>query len=240
LRISAAGKKLIQMNPPKSKTFYVAQEGRETFELNETDFREKVFSGEISPMDDYFCEGMKEWRPVSEYRRFGTLGERPVPVKPSKIVELQARNVITIDAQSGLGFLGSIILFLGVFAPVVSVPIAGAMNYFQNGVADGSIVMVAGIISAILTARRKFWPLWISGGIALGCVLVTFGMFKYKMAQLRTSMSHDLKDNPFADLARVAVDAVQLQWGLPLLAIGAAMILVAAAIGTGRIQIRRP
>jgi len=35
------------------------------------------------------------------------------------------------------GLIGSIVLFVGVFAPVVSVPIVGNMNYFQNGKVTG-------------------------------------------------------------------------------------------------------
>ncbi|HKQ39424.1 MAG TPA: hypothetical protein VJ063_15210 [Verrucomicrobiae bacterium] len=222
-------------------TFYIAQEGKETFELTESQFREAVFSGEILPTDHYFCEGMKDWTRVADYRRAGATIVRSAnpSQKTMRVNDAKQQKSITLDAQTALGFVGSLILFLGVFAPVVSVPIAGTMNYFQNGLADGLIVMIAGLVSGIETARRKFWHLWISGGLALGCVLFTFALFEYNMHKLRQTMSHDLSDNPFAGLAELAVKAVQLQWGLPVLAVGAGMILVAAAIGTGRLQIRR-
>jgi hypothetical protein len=221
--------------------FYIAQDGKETFELTESQFREAVFSGEILPSDHYFCEGMKDWTPVADYRRGGAKVVTPaVPSrKTMRLKDAPPQKSITLDAQTALGFVGSLIVFLGVFAPVVSVPIAGTMNYFQNGLADGLIVMVAGLLSGIEIARRKFWHLWITGGIALGCVIFAFALFEYKMHKLRETMAHDLSDNPFADLAQLAVKAVQLQWGLPVLAVGAGMVLVAAAIGTGRLQIRR-
>ncbi|MBI9082217.1 MAG: hypothetical protein JEZ11_01385 [Desulfobacterales bacterium] len=44
-----------------------------------------------------------------------------------------------------LGLIGSIILFVGVFTPIFSVPIMGNMNYFQNGKGDGTIVLVLAI-----------------------------------------------------------------------------------------------
>ena len=184
---------------------------------------------------------MKDWTPVADYRRgVVKVSTQAVPSRKTVTVKnAKPQKSITLDAQTALGFVGSLILFLGVFAPVINVPIAGPMNYFQNGLADGLIVMVAGLLSVVETARRKFWHLWISGSVALGCVVFTFALLEYKMHRLRETMSHDLSDNPFAGLAELAVKAVQLQWGLPVLAIGAGMVLIAAAIGTGRLQIRR-
>ena len=36
-----------------------------------------------------------------------------------------------------LGILGSAILFIGVFMPIVKLPVVGKMNYFHNGRVDG-------------------------------------------------------------------------------------------------------
>ena len=38
-----------------------------------------------------------------------------------------------ISTKQLLGLIGFIFLFVGVFAPIISVPIIGNMNYFQNG-----------------------------------------------------------------------------------------------------------
>ena len=38
-----------------------------------------------------------------------------------------------MNTKQILGLIGSIVLFIGVFTPIVSVPIMGNMNYFQNG-----------------------------------------------------------------------------------------------------------
>ena len=49
----------------------------------------------------------------------------------------------TSQRRQWFGILGSILLFIGVFAPIISVPIVGNVNYFQNGKGDGVIVTIS-------------------------------------------------------------------------------------------------
>ena len=222
-------------------TIFVARDGAHYGEFSELEFREKIFAGEVLPTDDYWWEGAAAWAPVSDYRapqRTVAIKTAPAtPAAPEKSLTPREPKTLTLDGPSALGFLGSAILFLGVFAPVVSAPIMGNMNYFQNVLADGVIVMIAGALAGFATARRKFWHLWIYGGVALACALFTFGRFQYGIRSLTKSMAEDLKDNPFAGLADMAIKSVQIQWGLPLLMIGAVIVLLAAAGGTGKLNI---
>ena len=50
--------------------------------------------------------------------------------------------------------MASIILFVGVFTPIVSFPIIGYMNYLQNGRGDGVIVLILAVISLVLVWAR--------------------------------------------------------------------------------------
>jgi hypothetical protein len=58
----------------------------------------------------------------------------------------------------------------------------------------------------------------------------TFVSFQHRMSSMRTDMSSDLADNPFAGLADLAVDAVQMQWGWGVLLAGGAMLLITAGM----------
>ena len=60
------------------------------------------------------------------------------------------------------GLVGSVILFLGVFAPTVSAPIVGNINYFQNGGGDGVIILMPAIIAAFLTLAKIYRALLIT------------------------------------------------------------------------------
>jgi GYF domain 2 len=56
-----------------SKMVYYAckADGTSLGEFDETVFREKIRSGELKADDYYWCEGMADWKPVSEYRAPG-------------------------------------------------------------------------------------------------------------------------------------------------------------------------
>ncbi len=128
-----------------------------------------------------------------------------------------------------LGVLGSLVLFVGVFAPLVSVPLVGNMNYFQNGRGDGSIILVLAVTSIVLSAVGRFKWLYLTGFSRLGILIFTFVNFQIKISQMKTEMDTRLAGNPFKGIADVAMSAFQLQWGWALLIIGIGLVLSSAA-----------
>lgn len=129
------------------------------------------------------------------------------------------------------GILGSLILFVGVFAPIVSVPIMGNLNYFQNGKGDGSLILVLAIISFVLTLTRNYRGLWFTSGGALLVMLITFVNFHSKMDELKTELGGGTGNGLFRGFADMAVQSIQLQWGWALLVVGLALLVAAAAMG---------
>ena len=129
-----------------------------------------------------------------------------------------------------LGLIGSIVLFIGVFTPIVSVPMMGNINYFQNGKGDGSIILLFAVISLILVLTKRYNGLWFTGIGSLGIMLFTFINFQLKMSQAKADMGSELEGNPFRGLADMAMQSVQLQWGWAILIVGAALLISSAAI----------
>ena len=129
-----------------------------------------------------------------------------------------------------LGLIGSIVLFIGVFTPIVSVPIMGNINYFHNGRGDGTIVLILAIISLVLVLTNKYKGLWFTGFGSLGLTLFTFINFQLRMSQAKADIELELASNPFRSLADMAIESVQLQWGWALLIVGAALIIASAAM----------
>jgi len=52
------------------------------------------------------------------------------------------------------GLIGSVMLFIGVFTPLISLPIVGSTNYFMNGRGDGTIVLILAVISFLSTYKK--------------------------------------------------------------------------------------
>jgi hypothetical protein len=129
-----------------------------------------------------------------------------------------------------LGVLGSIVLFIGVFTPIVSVPIVGNVNYFQNGKGDGVIILVLALISLILTLTNKFRALWLTGIGSLGVMIFTFINFQLKMSEAKAQMESQLSGNPFRGFADLAIQSIQIQWGWAVMIVGAGLVIAAAAV----------
>ena len=135
-----------------------------------------------------------------------------------------------MNTKQLLGLAGAIILFIGVFMPIISMPIIGNMNYFQNGRGDGSIVLMLAVASALLTLTKHYKGLWYTGLGSAGVISFTFIAFEIRMGELKAQMETQLAGNPFRGLADMAIQSIQLQWGWALLVIGSAMVIAGAAL----------
>lgn len=136
----------------------------------------------------------------------------------------------SIEQKQIIGLIGSLILFVGVFAPIVSMPILGSVNFFQNGKGNGVIILIIAFISLIFTLIKEYRALWFTGLGALAVMLFTFVNFRSKMGELEAQMDTNMAGSPFRGLAHMAVQSVQLEWGWAVLMVGAMLLIVAAAL----------
>ena len=135
-----------------------------------------------------------------------------------------------IEKKQLLGLIGSVVLFIGVFMPFLSIPVMGDMNYFHNGQADGVIILILSAVSFIIILTKKFENLLFTGLGSLGVLAFTFINLQIRLSEVKTQMQGDLADNPFSGLADMALQSVQLQWGFALLIIGAIMLIISSVI----------
>src|SRR5437879_3537973 len=186
------------------------------FSLDEV--RERHRRGQI-PADAEIADaqGDESWKPLSTI----------LPASELNLASLQAAEPRNLKAI--LGVAGSLSLILGVFSPLISVPIMGAFNYFQNGKGDGVIVLILAVLSLVLSVRRKYRGLWFSGFATAALLAFTFINFQVRLAKMKSHLKAELADNPFAGFANLTVEAVQMQWGWAILIVGTLLILAAAA-----------
>ena len=135
-----------------------------------------------------------------------------------------------MNTKQILGLIGSIVLFIGVFTPIVSVPIVGDMNYFQNGKGDGTLILILAVISLVLVLTKQFRGLWFTGLGSLAVMAFTFINFQKKISDMKSQMESELAGNPFRSIADIAMQSVQLQWGWALLIVGAGLVIAGAAM----------
>jgi HEAT repeat protein len=103
---------------------------------------------------------------------------------------------------------------VGVFAPIVSIPIVGTLNYFHNGRGDGVIALVLVVIAAFLALARLHRIVWATG-------LVTILLLSFTLTTLLVRM-HDLRQD---GEGAAAAEMVELQWGWAVLFVGAVLVV---------------
>jgi hypothetical protein len=145
-----------------------------------------------------------------------------------------------VDLRKALGLAGSAILMIGVFMPIVSMPMVGTMTYFKNGEGDGSVVLALGAISLLLVLANRLRLLAVTGVLSLAILGYTFYNVQTRIAEMRANMERDLAGNPFAGLARGMMEGVQLQWGWALLVAGAGLVLAASALPATAQRVKCP
>lgn len=121
-----------------------------------------------------------------------------------------------MDKRQVMGLVGSVALFVGVFAPLVNFPLRGSMNYLQYIPIGEIFLIISAITSVILTLRRDYGGLLIIGLISLGTVA-----FPFIHVQVRKSQP---------GLSAYLLQFVQFRWGWALLLVGAILVIAAAAV----------
>ncbi len=217
----------------------VSRDGNILGQFSDTMVTHKLASGEFRSDDQYRVPGAMRWLSLSNHPLVGHASRTA-----AADVWKQARPpsgtpfTVVVDPACAIGFAGSISLFLGVFAPAVKVPLLGSVNHIQQGSGAGIALLVIAAVSALLVIARLFRWLWATGSAALLAILASFIALKHEVSTVK-QRDFATKGDIFDGLESAFADAVQLDWGFAVLLIGSATLLVAAAIGTGKLRLSR-
>ena len=148
-------------------------------------------------------------------------------------MSLEARPAVSLqsfveDYRLGIALAGSMLLGLGVFVPIASLPIVGSVNYFQNGKGDGALILALAVASTAFAVKRRYGALWWTGGGSIAVVIFAFVYLSIRLNKAKADLSESMSGSMFEGLAEAAAQSVQLQWGWFVLFIGALLVLTSA------------
>lgn len=127
-----------------------------------------------------------------------------------------------------IGFGGGILLLLGIFLPIVSMPIVGSVSIFSSGRVDGYILLGLTIVSLFFVFQNTLRLLKFTSVISLLMVLISFVYVVLKVNNLKGDLAKDLEGNPFGGLAQAMASTVQIQYGWVFLFIGSLLLVYVA------------
>lgn len=126
-----------------------------------------------------------------------------------------------MNGRDALGAAGSLLLVVGIFMPMVRMPVMGEMSYFEIAPEAGTVLIVLAAISLVLVNLRRYRFLWLTGVASLA--VTAFSLLR-SSAGSKGGLAQSLTD--------MASRSARLEWGLAVMAIGA-LLMLAAAVGTG-------
>jgi hypothetical protein len=110
----------------------------------------------------------------------------------------QGENIMPSAQLTGI--VSSVILFFGVFTPIVRFPFIGTINYIHNGRPEGIIVLSLAAISFFFAYGEKLKWLAFTGAASLATLSFTFWKFQSVISGLAKDMEKDMAGNPFKEL----------------------------------------
>ncbi len=134
------------------------------------------------------------------------------------------------NLKSIMGFAGAMLLIVGVFMPIVHVPMRGAFAYVDG---DGKILLVFGVIVIIITFFKKYGWNFLFGLMSLGMLLNLYYQVTSEInklvdkAAISASATSAVMVNKFAGM-------IQFQFGFYILLLGSLLIIISSVIRSGQ------
>lgn len=135
---------------------------------------------------------------------------------------------ITLNKAQLIGILGSILLLIGVFLPIVQIPIVGSIALFVGLKSYGSIVFVLAVLSIFLITYNQAKILLLAGTIALSIILYNLYRTNEYVSRIQDKAEGQINDGIFGGLAAAMSQSVKLEFGWLFLIAGSICILLAA------------
>lgn len=123
-----------------------------------------------------------------------------------------------MNARDALGIAGSLLLLVGVFMPMVRVPVMGRLSYFEIAPEAGTVLALLAGLGMLLVNARQYRYLWIVGAASLG--VAAFGLLRSGGGN-RSGLVQSLTD--------MASRSAKLEWGLAVIAVAVVLLIVAGA-----------
>jgi hypothetical protein len=134
-----------------------------------------------------------------------------------------------MEQRGWIACAGSALIVCGVFLPIVDLPIAGTLTYFNHRENLGIVLLFLAVVSVVASMRRLYSTLWLTGAGTFVVLARTFMALRERFSEGRPLLSGTrLVHDSLPEIDRVFARTASWQWGWSVLIVGGALLLVAA------------
>jgi len=141
-----------------------------------------------------------------------------------------------MEKKQILGVIGLILLIVGLFLPIIKIPINDNINFYGNNRAEAMVIAALSVLSLIFILIKRYSLLWIPV-IAIIAVMSVLGIdiaMRVMNAKSKAEgiIGEELTEEISEGVTQIVTDHVQIQWGVVVLAAGILLIILCAIIGS--------
>lgn len=134
------------------------------------------------------------------------------------------------EARTLIALAGALCLIFGIFAPFASAPIVGSISLLHYNSIVGWLLLVVAILGGYFATRAAFQYVLYAGIAGVGGLAFAVIWFEMNLSNMRSQVGSQLANNPFSGLAAAFMQNIQLSWGVALLGVGAAALVIASVV----------
>ena len=106
-----------------------------------------------------------------------------------------------METRQIVGLTGALLLFIGVFTPIVSIPTVGYINYFEEENIAGTVILTLAVTSFLLLLAKQYRALWATSVTALSVLLFTFIRLHARISDIKDKLSVEFTGSHSTGLA---------------------------------------
>ena len=181
--------------------------------------------GSLSP-DTFISKDRKKWFRAYDVKGINFPTDEPWFSTDSVQEKACAKVNEYFSIKKLIGLVGSFLLFIGIFVPIVGAPLIN-LSYYSLGKGRGldSLISLLAIISLVLVLFEQYKGLYVTG---FGC----FVIFMYTLIVFMSRISGFQKDMDIfgGNIGFLVSQSICLKWGWIILLVAFVMLIVSASI----------
>ncbi|PWB76331.1 hypothetical protein C3F09_00655 [candidate division GN15 bacterium] len=134
------------------------------------------------------------------------------------------RRIVTV--------VGSVLMILGVFLPMLSIPLLHDDTYFELSRGGGYTILALGGLGILIAVFGKFRLLYLTALVALGLLIYTYFQIDKRKTVAQSDLRERVIDSPLKGLSEGIVSKVGLRYGWPTMMVGAGITLAVPLVGS--------
>ncbi|MFZ1683478.1 MAG: hypothetical protein WAU88_05025 [Candidatus Zixiibacteriota bacterium] len=140
--------------------------------------------------------------------------------------------------RRALAVLGAILIAVGVFMPILGIPVFHDQSIMQLRPNAGWILLGLAVVTVLIVLTKKLGLLYVPGILAVVLLSYTLVAMQGRRDRIQSDIKSNVANTPVRGLVHGFVGSASLRFGWPLMMLGAVTIVAVPLVGS-RMQRRR-